>query len=449
MKLTKIDVENFKSFSNETIPLANLNIILGPNASGKSNLTSVFQFLHDAVSVGLEDAVSMQGGINYLKNMNLKSDIIRLKIEGVSNHRYQPLNQPKWTHKKTHLYIIGIKAFSYKFALKIVGNSFSKHEEEFRTTFTLVKLPRGKKNENGGDSTEKNLVGSGTIVVNSSENNPQPKISFDWDMQPEDDVKKWFSDDITENKFSVDEEEIKGEEIKEGSFKELSKDLFIKNIFSIGLHPMIFLPFTFCLQGLTVYNFDPFLAKRAIPISGRIALEPDGSNIAIVLRRIFQDETTKRKFLMHLKDFLPFIEDVDTTEFLGKSVLLKFKEQYAHTDLPAYLISEGTLNICLLILLLYFQSGEMIIIEEPERNIHPHLILNIVSALKKRSEKVQIVVTTHNPFFVKGVKLENILRISRNAEGHSEVRRISELEEIKKFLDQDLGVEDLFVQNLL
>ena len=66
-----------------------------------------------------------------------------------------------------------------------------------------------------------------------------------------------------------------------------------------------------------------------------------------------------------------------------------------------------------------------------------------------QTQKKQIVVTTHNPEFVKYAGLENILLVSRNEEGFSTVSRPADKEEVKTFLKNDIGIEELYIQNLL
>ena len=68
MKLKNIYVKNFKSFDEQKIDLDDLTIILGANASGKSNTVSIIRFISNIVLYGLDDAISLLGGINYATN---------------------------------------------------------------------------------------------------------------------------------------------------------------------------------------------------------------------------------------------------------------------------------------------------------------------------------------------------------------------------------------------
>ncbi len=91
----------------------------------------------------------------------------------------------------------------------------------------------------------------------------------------------------------------------------------------------------------------------------------------------------------------------------------------------------------------------MTVIEEPERNIHPNLIGRVVQVMKDASRTRQIIVTTHNPEFVKYAGIENLLFVQRDQDGFSVIKRPGDGEAVKTFLQNDIGVDDLFIQNLL
>jgi predicted ATPase len=201
---------------------------------------------------------------------------------------------------------------------------------------------------------------------------------------------------------------------------------------------------------ISIYDFDPKLPKKATPITGKAVLEEDGSNLAIVLKNILENKDIKRKFSNLVKDLLPFVDDLSIEKFADKSLLFKIREVYnKNLYLPASLISDGTINITALIIALYFDKKQLTIIEEPERNIHPYLISKLVEMMKDASQKKQIIVTTHNPEMVKHAGVENILLISRDKEGFSVIFRPYENETVKTFLKNELGIEELYVHNLL
>ena len=70
MRLTQLRARNFKSFRDISVDVRPLNVILGANASGKSNLLSLITFLRNIAHEGLEDAISMESGsLSLLQNI--------------------------------------------------------------------------------------------------------------------------------------------------------------------------------------------------------------------------------------------------------------------------------------------------------------------------------------------------------------------------------------------
>jgi len=174
------------------------------------------------------------------------------------------------------------------------------------------------------------------------------------------------------------------------------------------------------------------------------------TTLPIVLKGILQDEETRATFVRLLQDTLPFVEDLKVERFADKSLLIALKEGFSDgMYLPAAFLSDGTLHLIALIVALYFDKSEVTIIEEPERNIHPHLISKVAAMLKDASRQKQVIVTTHNPELVKHADLEDLLLVQRDERGFSRITRPAEDEQLKVFLENDLGVDELYVQNLL
>jgi predicted ATPase len=89
------------------------------------------------------------------------------------------------------------------------------------------------------------------------------------------------------------------------------------------------------------------------------------------------------------------------------------------------------------------------IIEEPERNIHPYLISKVLEMMKEVSAHKQIIVTTHNPEVLKYSLPGDILFIARDKEGFSQISRPYENQQVKIFLQNEMGMDELYTQNLL
>src|SRR6266478_8977296 len=67
--ITRLQVRNFKSLRELDIQLGAINVLVGPNMAGKSNILDIFRFLHDVVFPergweGVSFGLAQRGGVN-------------------------------------------------------------------------------------------------------------------------------------------------------------------------------------------------------------------------------------------------------------------------------------------------------------------------------------------------------------------------------------------------
>jgi len=67
MYISRIKLQNWKNFKSTGAELSRRTFLIGPNASGKSNLLDAFRFLRDLAQNGLNQAVDMRGGVSTLR----------------------------------------------------------------------------------------------------------------------------------------------------------------------------------------------------------------------------------------------------------------------------------------------------------------------------------------------------------------------------------------------
>ena len=419
MPIQQIHVENFKSFSELDIDLARFNVVIGSNAAGKSNFISIFRFLRDIATSGIVNAIAMQGGADYLRNAKIGTTrdlVIRVGyipdsiMEFVENRADGPP-------------FIGMRACesSYEFALRFNG-----HADEF--TITRDRLRIGCDitacRREGSMMVEDKPVGRGQIEVS----NDNGRIRYAVDIP--------------------DGCPIREDEIIPVFFRNKrlpGKTLLLETIYGF---PLPHLDKFF--DRIAVYDIDPKLPKKGVVITGKQELEADGGNLALVLKRIIGDPEKKRKFSNLLRDTLPFVEEFSVQKFMDVSLILTLRERYAKSrELPASSLSDGTIIIFALIIVLYFEDKPFIIIEDPVSHIHPFLVARLMGMMKEASAKKQIMVTTHSAEVVKHTRIEDILLISRDNEGFSVVSRPADKEEVRTFLENEIGIEELYIQNLL
>lgn len=81
--ITKLRLQNWKSFEDSTLYIDSLSILIGTNASGKSNVLDAFAFLR-AIGEGkrLVDAIqAVRGGEEWIVRRGEKGFCISLQIE--------------------------------------------------------------------------------------------------------------------------------------------------------------------------------------------------------------------------------------------------------------------------------------------------------------------------------------------------------------------------------
>jgi len=85
MKITRLALKNWRNFKSVEIALEERQFIIGPNASGKSNLLDVFRFLRDIAKPdggGVQKAVADRGGLSKLRCLSARTDPeVRLSLD--------------------------------------------------------------------------------------------------------------------------------------------------------------------------------------------------------------------------------------------------------------------------------------------------------------------------------------------------------------------------------
>jgi predicted ATPase len=414
MPIRSIAVSNFKSFRHLSIEPARFTLIIGSNASGKSNFIQIFKFLRDIAKYGLNNAISLQGGVEYLRNTIIgPSENCSFRIVYRLDERKQDVIGLR---DRVPIYFESAEV-CYEFSLRFRESAETYEIESDRL------IVSGDFQQPGGEKLV--TIGPGEVML--------CRVSGEvrYCLHPPEG-------------FPFRDEEQFPHMLQK---RELTQNRLIMNIpVSVPGIP----PLEWIFRGMKVYDFDPQLLKKAVPMIGKTALEKDGNNLAIVVKNISDDPQKKQIFSSLLKDMLPFVDDIAVEKFMDMSLFLKMKEIYNKDRyIPASMISDGTLNIIALIIALYFEERPVTIIEEPERNIHPHLISRLIDMLKDASRHKQVIITTHNPEMVKHVAIDDILLVSRDAEGFSTLSKPADAREVQNFLEQEIGIEDLFIQNLL
>jgi AAA15 family ATPase/GTPase len=103
MKIKRLKLKNWKNFTDVDVALASRSFIVGPNASGKSNLLDSLRFLHDISrpGKGLAKALSDRGGLKKIRSLSARNEPqVEIKIELEESEKSKVIT---WTY---HLSLI-------------------------------------------------------------------------------------------------------------------------------------------------------------------------------------------------------------------------------------------------------------------------------------------------------------------------------------------------------
>lgn len=425
MNLQSLKVDNFKSLIDLDVSFHNFNVLIGSNASGKSNLIDVVRFLRDIETYGLDSAISLQGGRDYLLNIRQGKNK-PLVINATLSCGERDLGARVIAEQGGNTYAVTFKYVRFELEVKFKerGEGYSLKKNNLIFTYELSSGDYDDDDEDSGwHSTQ--VIGDYNLYLSTKPS----KVKVEHDFPPD---------------FAIQESEL---------FFGMS---IVKKRLN-GSQPLIgqtylafFSPFGDELfRRISIFDFSPKMVKTSSPVVGKVTLEEDASNLPVVLKWLFKDKAKKNRFVRLIADLLPFIVDVKVTETTDKSLILELKEQYHRKFIPSTFLSDGTAHATALITALYFKDCEMAFFEEPERNMHPALVRKLIDHMKSYSERKQVFVTTHNTEILKSTYLEDILFISRCSEGYTKIQRLTDKSDVATFLENDIGVDELFAHNLI
>jgi predicted ATPase len=102
MYISNLKLRNWRNFTNVDVDLKETVYLIGPNASGKSNLLDIFRFMRDIVNPkggGLQQAIDSRGGLKKIRSLAaLKPAWVELEFEFRENLQ-NAKNPPDWRYK--------------------------------------------------------------------------------------------------------------------------------------------------------------------------------------------------------------------------------------------------------------------------------------------------------------------------------------------------------------
>jgi predicted ATPase len=148
------------------------------------------------------------------------------------------------------------------------------------------------------------------------------------------------------------------------------------------------------------WSFGPhaMLRKPGRPDDRADALGRSGLNLAAVAASI--SGKTKKQVINGMQILYPDVRDLHVRPGPAGTLQL-YLEEANEVEIPAGRLSDGTLRfLALLLILLNPKPAPLTVIEEPEMGLHPDVIPEVAKLLIEASERTQLVVTTHSRMLV-------------------------------------------------
>ena len=385
-----ITIKNFKSYKEATLPLAPLTLLIGANASGKSNAIEAFRFLS-----------WVAGGerLSTLKNRVNDSDKI---IRG---------NVSDLPFRETEQFVLSFSADS------------SNYESIFNIRF--------------------NEIYFGFEIIETENEN----FIFTFDDVADDGI--YVSQESLSNNFAIDENKTIFS-IKNSDYSDvfnLSKELlsfFLKENGSPYKIEKIYNDINFLKSLiLNAYFFDFVPSQMRYESLSEKDLRSNGQNLAGVLHYLCEKDrhaSDNKTKLLNLIKSLPEQNIIDIKFYVDHRERVEFAliENFGNTpkEFPMDLLSDGTLKVlAIATALLSVSTGSTLVIEEIDNSIHPSRAHDILSLMRQYAEErgLKLLLSTHNPALMDAIPdeaLADVVFCYRDPrQGDSRLLRLGDLDD--------------------
>jgi predicted ATPase len=190
-------------------------------------------------------------------------------------------------------------------------------------------------------------------------------------------------------------------------------------------------------------------STRGVPEAGpQERLTTTGDNLPNVIQYLKeQHEDRLNEILATLSRRIPRLEKVEAEPLQDGRLLLQIKDAPFERPILAKFASDGTLKMLAYLTLLYDPNPPQLIgIEEPENQIHPRLLIELVEECRKASSRSQLMITTHSPHFVNGLNPQELWVLHRDEAGFTKAKRASDMKGIPEFIREGAKLGDLWME---
>jgi predicted ATPase len=355
--LLKVRAKNFLSLRDVEVDLQPLNVLVGPNAAGKSNFLDVIRFLGDAAREDLRPAIEKRGGY----------DGVRFRGAPANGGKIEIHIEAKATKHATER---APDAYTLRFWQNPLVAAPTRRVLVREEEFSFKRVPgRGRRLTIQGKK----------FTIHEEANRPARTESL---LQPE---------SLALSTLPRLAPERGGEQV--GT---------IADLFS-----------TF-----VVFDVDVSAARKPSTDDGG-ELFADASNLAAFLHRLTAHEDWFAAFEEDARAMIPGYKRMRFNHLGGaeQAVAVEIEETGLRGTTPLSQASYGSIRVLALLALLYETKPEKLTcIEEIDHGLHPHLFDRLVERLRWASERTQFLIVTHSPALVNRLHASELIVCERDAE---------------------------------
>jgi ABC-type transport system involved in cytochrome c biogenesis ATPase subunit len=395
--IVQVETLNYRSLRHIRQPLGPFQVLIGPNASGKSTFLDVVAFLADSVrdKEGVSGAVEARAPDMRDLTWMRHGDAFELAVEAIvpSSMRRQTNGQSARLRYEVR---VGIHASSREVSL--LGETLwlrpEREEGEDatspRTLFPMPQLPPASIIRSPGQRTP---PGWRRVVnkVPDSGNDYFRSETSDWN-----------------NLFRLGPRRSALANLPE------DEDKFPAAIWFRRL----------LLEGVQRLALNSESLRRPSRPGVTRRFLPDGSNLPWVVRDLEERNADQiADWVAHLRTALPDLQGIRTferEEDRHRYLLLKYA---SGLEIPSWLVSDGTLRMLALSLLAYLPDlSGIYLVEEPENGIHPRAVETVWQSLQS-VYGAQVLLATHSPVILSLAEPHDVLCFGRDDTGATDIVR--------------------------
>lgn len=174
--------------------------------------------------------------------------------------------------------------------------------------------------------------------------------------------------------------------------------------------------------GVQKFILNSLAIRKPSPPGQAQQFKPDGSNLPWVLENLKTKHPEKyTDWIAHIQTALPDIEAVNTVlreEDYHRYITIKYN---SGVEVPSWMVSDGTLRLLALTIPAYLPDFEgLYLIEEPENGIHPKAMETITQSLSSVYD-AQVLVATHSPVVLSLTDPKQVLCFAKTPEGATDI----------------------------